>query len=79
MSKTLYYRETNSKTGKQIWVKIDGIKGNKDMIFIDRSKFESDGSAGSKIFFVYKHTKAKIYFEYPEFTEEEKLKLMTRK
>ena len=52
MSKTLYYRETNPKTGKQKWVKIDGIKGSKNMIFIDRQKFEWDGLADSKIFFV---------------------------
>lgn len=57
MSKTLYYRETNPKTGKQKWVKIDGIKGSKNMIFINRQKFEWDGLVDSHIFFVYKRTK----------------------
>ena len=79
MSKTIYFRETDRKTGKAKWIKIDGVKGNNDMIFIDKNKFEVNPFEDNKIFFVYKRTSKKLYFEYDEFTEEEKLRLMTRK
>ena len=57
MSKTLYYRETDSKTGKAKWIKIDGVKGNNSTIFIDKEKFEVQPFLDSPIFFVYKSTK----------------------
>jgi len=79
MSKTIYFRETDPQTGKAKWIKIDGVKGNNDMIFIDNKKFEVNPFEDNKIFFVYKRTSKKLYFEYDEFTEEEKLRLMTRK
>lgn len=79
MSKTIYFRETDPQTGKAKWIKIDGVKGNNNMIFIDNKKFEVNPFEDNKIFFVYKRTSKKLYFEYDEFTEEEKLRLMTRK
>ena len=38
MSKTLYYRETDPKTGKAKWIKLDGVKGDNNMIFITTDK-----------------------------------------
>ena len=86
MSKTLYYRKTDPKTGKQKWVKINGIKGTESMIFIDREKFEINPFEDNEIFFVYKSTrnKRKTFekrvqdgerFSY-DLSEDEKEKLM---
>ncbi len=36
MTKTLYYRETDPETGKQKWIKVQGISGTNFMIFIQR-------------------------------------------
>ena len=36
MTKTLYYRETNPKTGKQKWIKLQGVHGTNSMVFIQR-------------------------------------------
>ena len=66
MSKTIYFRETDPQTGKAKWIKIDGIKGTKSMIFIDREKFEVNPFEDNKIFFF-------------DLSEDEKLRLMTRK
>jgi hypothetical protein len=89
MSKTIYFRETDPQTGKAKWIKIDGIKGTKSMIFIDREKFEVNPFEDNKIFFVYKSTKNKRKtfeervkdgerFSF-DLSEDEKLRLMTRK
>tara|TARA_R100000963_G_C4567000_1_gene53440 strand:+ start:60 stop:242 length:183 start_codon:yes stop_codon:yes gene_type:complete len=55
MPKTLYYRKTDPKTGKQKWIKLPGVKSEGYMLFIDgrkwkvhRQKFEIPGD------FVYK-------------------------
>ena len=89
MSKTIYFRETDPQTGKAKWIKIDGVKGNNDMIFIDNKKFEVNPFDDNKIFFVYKRTSKKLYFQYDDvkdgerfsfdLSEDEKLRLMTRK
>ena len=34
MSKTLYYRETNPKTGKQKWIKLEGVSSSGTLLFI---------------------------------------------
>ena len=89
MSKTIYFRETDSKTGKAKWIKIDGVKGNNSMIFIDKEKFEVQPFLDSPIFFVYKSTRNKRRtfeervkdgerFSY-DLSEDEKLRLMQRK
>ena len=57
MSKTLYFRETDPDTGKQKWIKIDGITGNHSIIFIDGEKFEK---IDDNIFIVYKSTSTKV-------------------
>ena len=61
MSKTLYYRVTDRITGKQQWIKLDGITGTNNMIFIDKDKFEKAGGVlskplGESPFIVYKST-----------------------
>jgi hypothetical protein len=89
MSKTIYFRETDPETGKAKWIKIEGVKGNNDMIFIDREKFEVNPFEDNKIFFVYKSTRNKRRtfekrvqdgerFSY-DLSDDEKLRLMTRK
>ena len=54
MSKTLYYRETDSLTGTQKWIKLNGIKGTNKMLFLDKKKFEK---IDDPLFIVYKSTK----------------------
>ena len=34
MSKTLYYRETDSKTGKAKWIKLEGVRSSGTLLFI---------------------------------------------
>lgn len=60
MVKTLYYRETDSRTGRQKWIKLEGVKSAGFMLFIDgrkwevfRQEFEIPGD------FVYKTTRKK--------------------
>ncbi len=36
MTKTLYYRETDPSTGKQTWVKLQGVTGTNNMVFVNR-------------------------------------------
>ena len=35
MSKVVYYRETDPKTGKQTWVKLERVKTNGEFLFIE--------------------------------------------
>jgi len=66
MSKTLYYRETDSKTGKQKWIKLNGVSGTNSMLFIQTEKSynskqtwkEFDSNADWLI--VYKSTSTKV-------------------
>ena len=89
MNKTIYFRETDPKTGKAKWIKIDGVKGNNSTIFIDKEKFEVQPFLDSPIFFVYKSTRNKRRtfekrvkdgerFDY-DLSEDDKLRLMQRK
>ena len=89
MSKTLYYRETDPNTKKAKWIKIDGVKGNNDFIFINNEKFEVNPFDDNKVFFVYKSTRNKRRtfeesvkdgerFDY-DLSEDEKLRLMQRR
>tara|TARA_R110000823_G_scaffold243806_2_gene367971 strand:+ start:305 stop:508 length:204 start_codon:yes stop_codon:yes gene_type:complete len=58
MSKTLYYRETDSKTGKSKWIKFEGILGDGIFLTINLDyleKFEPRYSIPSYV--VYKSTK----------------------
>jgi len=58
MSKTVYYRETNPKTGKQKWVKIDGVYSNGTYLFIRSRAWENVTFPGDEdIQIVYKTTR----------------------
>jgi len=57
MSKAIYFRETDPQTGKQKWIRIDGITGNFSMIFINKDKFEK---IDDNLFIVYKSTRTKV-------------------
>tara|TARA_R110002096_G_scaffold11158_2_gene41644 strand:- start:468 stop:656 length:189 start_codon:yes stop_codon:yes gene_type:complete len=62
MSKTLYYRETNPQTGKQTWVKLNGVTGVNSMIFIDPKEWEKiDDKTGFNLFIVYKRPSKKRF------------------
>jgi len=52
MTKTLYYRETDPKTGKQTWVKLNGITGTNFMVFVKREDWH--GLSQDSTFIVYK-------------------------
>ena len=57
MSKTLYYRETDPKTGRQTWIKLNGVTGVNSMIFIDNEKWEK---MEDSLFIVYKRPSTKV-------------------
>jgi len=54
MSKTLYYRETDPNSGKQKWVKLNGVRGTNFMIFINAEQFRL---VKNPIQFVYKRSR----------------------
>jgi len=87
MSKTLYYRETDPNTKKAKWIKLEGVKGDNDAIYINKKIHYYWGLKDPMI--VYKTTKkragnfAKLVkdgerFEY-NLSEDEKLRLMQRR
>ena len=57
MSKTLYYRETDPQTGRQTWIKLNGVTGVNSMIFIDNEKWEK---MEDSLFIVYKRPSTKV-------------------
>ena len=54
LTKTLYYRETDPKTGKQSWIKLEGVRGTNDMIFIEPMGWKRLPGPG---IFVYKRAR----------------------
>ena len=94
MSKTLYYRETDPKTGKAKWIKLNGVVGTNTMIFITTDKNlkgqkweESQKQEWAIVYKSTKETKRRTFeqrvkegekFEY-DLSEDDKLRLMTRK
>jgi len=52
LTKTLYYRETDSKTGKQTWIKLRGVSGTNHMVFVRREDWT--GLSQDSTFIVYK-------------------------
>tara|TARA_R110000824_G_scaffold100589_1_gene239130 strand:- start:87 stop:371 length:285 start_codon:yes stop_codon:yes gene_type:complete len=94
MSKTLYYRETDPKTGKAKWIKLNGVRGTNNMIFITTDKNlkgqkweESQKQEWAIVYKSTKETKRRTFeqrvkegekFEY-DLSEDDKLRLMTRK
>ena len=65
MSKTLYYRETDSKTGKQKWIALQGVKGDNSMIFIETEKSYNSKQTWEEFqtlpwLIVYKSTSTKV-------------------
>ena len=58
MSKTVYYRETDPKTGKQKWVKIEGVHSNGTFLFIRSPTWKDVTYPGDRsIQIVYKTTR----------------------
>ena len=65
MSKTLYYRETDSKTGKQKWIALQGVKGDNSMIFLNTEKSPNSNQKWKEFqtlpwLIVYKSTRTKV-------------------
>ena len=66
MSKTLYYRETDSSTGKAKWIKLEGVKGNNYMIFIETEESYNSKQTWEEFhsnadwIIVYKSTSTKV-------------------
>jgi len=58
MTKTLYYRETDPKTGKQKWIKLNGISGTNLMVFVKREDWHGLSQDSSVI--VYKSARSTV-------------------
>lgn len=55
MTKTLYYRETDPKTGKQKWVKLQGVTCLAKMVIVNRDDWHA--LSQDSTFIVYKTTR----------------------
>ena len=58
MTKTLYYRETDPKTGKQTWIKLEGVKSSGTLLFITSDIWgeKPDSQFSNSFSIVYKET-----------------------